>query len=232
MTTDLSVIIPVINEGRAVNGAIDRLVTAPFNRTMEILVVDGHPDGSTISVINNKDVICLTAAAGRGNQMNQGALVARGRILVFLHCDTCLPEGGLDDIVEMMKSPSLQAGAFDLAIDKKNILFRIIEQTASLRSRISRIPYGDQAIFIKKDYFFLIGQYANIPIMEDVDLMQRIKKNRGRIGFINKKALTSARRWEKEGVLFCTLRNWMLMTLFLCGVAPERLARLYKTQKF
>ena len=130
-----------------------------------------------------------------------------------------------------MDDPSIRAGAFDLAINHKGLPYRIIERTASFRSRMTRIPYGDQAIFIESSYFFQIGQYPKISIMEDVVLMQRIKKNKGRIGFINKKTLTSARRWEKEGLIFCTLRNWFLRILFSCGVSPERLAMLYKTQK-
>lgn len=231
MKPDLSIIIPVINEGQQINSAIDRLHEQLFNGAMEIIVVDGHPGGTTIQDIKRKNVICLTALAGRGNQMNRGASMALGRIFVFLHCDTILPQDGLNDIVLLMDDPSIRAGAFDLAINHKGLPYRIIERTASFRSRMTRIPYGDQAIFIESSYFFQIGQYPKISIMEDVVLMQRIKKNKGRIGFINKKTLTSARRWEKEGLIFCTLRNWFLRILFSCGVSPERLAMLYKTQK-
>jgi hypothetical protein len=99
---------------------------------------------------------------------------------------------------------------------------------ANLRSRLTRIPYGDQAIFIRASYFRSIGGFKEIPIMEDVDLMRRIKRKGWRIVIFQEPVITSARRWEKEGLLFGTLRNWFLMTLFLCGVSPERLARFYR----
>lgn len=228
VSVDLSIILPVINEKDRINTAIERIFEQAFHGSIQIIVVDGDPGGSTIQAVTDERVICLTGLPGRGIQMNAGAAAARGSLLLFLHCDTVLPPNGLNKIAGMMNEPSFDAGAFDLKIAGKKFVYRIIERSASLRSRLTRIPYGDQAIFIRRDYFFLIGQYAQIPIMEDVDLMQRIKKKKGKTGFIDASVLTSARRWEKEGLLFCTLRNWFLVILYLCGVAPVRLVRLYK----
>jgi hypothetical protein len=106
--------------------------------------------------------------------------------------------------------------------------FRIIEKAVNFRSRITRIPYGDQAIFIEKEFFHQVGRYKEIPLMEDVELMRRIKKAGGKIAIIPRQVQTSPRRWEKEGIIRCTLRNWTLITLYFLGVSPKKLARLYK----
>ncbi len=229
MRPDLSVIIPVIHEGNRINDALDRLGRQQGCAKMEIIVVDGDPAGSTIQCIKDTSVISLVSPPGRGVQMNQGAARASGRILLFLHCDTFLPENGLSGILKLMEKKQVQAGAFDLCIDKQGLLFRVIEKISSLRSRLTRIPYGDQAVFINQAYFSAIGRFRGIPIMEDVDLMRRIKKDRQPIGFLNTRVLTSARRWEKEGLVRCTLRNWLLLALFLCGVSPEQLSKFYRS---
>jgi len=168
------------------------------------------------------------AQRGRARQMNKGAVHAGGKILLFLHADTLLPEGALQRISALMEKGAVVAGAFELGIDSARPVFRIIEKAASLRSRILRIPYGDQAIFIRKDYFRALGGFREIPLMEDVELMRRIKKAGDRISIIPEKVKTSPRRWEKEGILFCTLRNWTLISLYFLGVSPERLAKFYR----
>jgi hypothetical protein len=149
--------------------------------------------------------------------------------LIFLHADTRLPVSALQRISAELEDERCIGGAFDLGIAADSFAFRIIEKVASWRSRLTRIPYGDQAIFIRADYFRQLGGFRNIPIMEDVDLMQRIKLREGKIKIIGDKVSTSPRRWEKEGLIFCTLRNWLLLSLFLFGVKPERLARFYKS---
>jgi hypothetical protein len=118
-------------------------------------------------------------------------------------------------------------GAFDLEIKSKKRIFRLIERAASIRSRLTRIPYGDQAIFLKKSFFDQIGGFKDIPIMEDVELMQRVKKAGQKIKFIPRKVWTAARRWEKEGIVYCTLRNWILISLYMFGVSPEKLNKFY-----
>ncbi len=228
MTVDLSVIMPVINEQAQIRPAVERLRRQSFSGNLEIIVVDGDPCGSTISCLPETAAIRMTASPGRGSQMNAGARQASGRILLFLHCDTRLPQGGLDSILSLMAAPGIDAGAFDLAIDHPGTRYRIIERTASFRSRLTRIPYGDQAVFIRAAFFNRVGRYREIPIMEDVELMRRIKKEKGRIHIFNESVKTSARRWEKEGLVFCTVRNWFLVLLFLWGVSPEKLSRFYK----
>jgi hypothetical protein len=115
-----------------------------------------------------------------------------------------------------------------LAIDSERPVFRLIEKAASLRSRLTKIPYGDQAVFMRKTVFNELGGFRDIPIMEDVEIMRRIKKRSGKICIIDKAARTSSRRWEREGIVYTTLRNWLLITLYLIGVKPEKLARFYR----
>lgn len=228
MRYDLSVIVPVVHEQASINECIRQIKKQTYTAGVQIIVVDGDPSGSTLKEIRDNDIIGITAPMGRARQMNAGAMRADGKILVFLHCDTQLPDGGFQDMVQVMEKPSVKAGAFDLAIHKKGFAFRIIETIASLRSRITRLPYGDQVIFMDRAFFFTIGQYHPIPIMEDVELMQRTKKHKGQIFILKKTVLTSARRWEKEGLVYCTLRNWAIMMLYLLGASPHRLARLYQ----
>ncbi|MFO7749434.1 MAG: glycosyltransferase, partial [Desulfobacteraceae bacterium] len=161
--TDISIIIPVINEQATVNQAIEQLRKQDFQGVVEIVVVDGGRDHATLNAIEDREVVRQVSPPGRGIQMNQGGLVAAGEVLLFLHCDTVLPENGLKTVAEVMAGRNVKAGAFDLSIDRKGVVWRIIEKTASLRSRITRIPYGDQAIFIQRSFFVETGLYRNIP---------------------------------------------------------------------
>ncbi len=232
MGADISIIIPVLNESAAIGPAIERLVADQFQGTTQVIVVDGDRSGSTIKTLaGTEGVVLMTASPGRARQMNAGAQRASGRVVCFLHCDTVLPANAISTMVNTMDDLRVDAGAFDLAIDAPGLLFRIIEKTASFRSRLTRIPYGDQAIFMRRQYFSDLGGFADIPIMEDVDLMQRIKKQEGRVRIINMPVSTSARRWEKEGRLYTTLRNWTLRIFYACGVSPHRLARFYQNHK-
>ncbi len=227
-TPAISVIIPVLNEEGAINDVIDRIFKENSGSGFEVIVVDGDAGGSTVSRIERKDVATLVAPCGRGPQMNAGAAAACGNILLFLHADTILPSRGLGEIEAIMKDQRFVGGSFDLGIASRRCIFRLIEKVASLRSRITRVPFGDQAIFIRRDHFKEIGGYRKIPIMEDVELMRRIRKDGGRIFIIPRKVVTSARRWEQEGALYCTLRNWFVLILYLLKVPPEKLVRYYQ----
>jgi rSAM/selenodomain-associated transferase 2/rSAM/selenodomain-associated transferase 1 len=231
MSCQFSIIIPVLNESGIINDTIEHVRNIPGSNNGEIIVVDGNPRGDTIGAIKSNKVVKLISKPGRGNQMNAAADVAQGTILIFLHADTRLPREAFDHIVSVMNNNSYIGGAFDLGIDSDRFIFRLIEQAASLRSRTTRIPYGDQVIFMRKDYFESLGGYKSIPIMEDVDLMKRVKKRNGRICIINDKVLTSSRRWDEEGIFYGTLRNWSLITLYFCGVSPARLVKFYQWNK-
>lgn len=228
MRPDISIIIPVLNEEKWINQAIEELKTQSFDGVFEIIVSDGHKDGTTLDKIKDRRVLKKRSLPGRGIQLNTGAREASGDILLFLHCDTCLPDGGLNALKQAMRNQAVCAGAFDLCINSKKNVFRMIEKSASVRSRLTHIPYGDQAVFIRRDYFFKIGGYARIPLMEDVDLMRKIKKRKGKIHILDLAVSTSARRWQKEGILYTTFRNWIILILYFCGVKPEKLVKFYQ----
>ena len=223
-----SVILPVLREAENINRIIADLRAQAASDRTEIIVVDGDPLGGTISAIKEKSIVTALAPAGRARQMNCGASLATGDVLLFLHADTRLPPKALANVLAVMASERCSAGAFDLGIDTARGIFRITECYVALRTRLTRVPFGDQAIFMGRDYFFAIGGYKDIPLMEDVEIMKRIRKRGDRICIIPDKIMTSPRRWEQEGILFCTFRNWALQAGYALGVPPEQLAKWYR----
>jgi rSAM/selenodomain-associated transferase 2 len=230
MKPRFSVIIPVLNESLVINHTIRHVRSVAQGAECEIIVVDGDPKGGTLSSVEDHSAKKILSPPGRGTQMNRGAAAAVNDILLFLHADTELPEEAFLHIASVIEGKSA-GGAFDLGIGAEEFIFRIIEKMVYIRTRITGIPYGDQAIFIRKDCFIAAGGFREIPIMEDVEFMKRIRKSGVRLACIPVKVKTSPRRWEREGVLTCTLRNWMLITLYHFGVPPERLVKFYCRQR-
>jgi rSAM/selenodomain-associated transferase 2 len=228
LTKKFSIIIPVLNEGNLIHPLMDHLESLEGCENCEFIVVDGSPDGGTIKAVTRQGVQCVKSPQGRASQMNAGAARARGEILIFLHADTRMPRQALERIDQIMTPRTVIGGAFDLRIDSMRPMLKIVARIASLRSRLTRIPYGDQAIFVRRDYFHQVGRYPEIPLMEDVALMRRIKRAGGRIAFIPDPVVTSARRWEQEGILYTTLRNWLLLSAYILGAEPENLVKYYK----
>ena len=225
---EISIIIPVIYEAGIINESLRALKKIAPPNACEIIVVDGDSSGSTIQAITEKNIKKIKAPRGRGVQMNAGAEHASGNILLFLHADTLLPAKAIDHIIATCNDPGVAGGAFDLGIDSNRFLFRITERYVFLRSRMTKIPYGDQAIFLKKEIFDRMGGFNKMPIMEDIDLMRRIKHHGYKIRFIPEQVKTSPRRWEKEGIVFSTFRNILLSTMFYMGVSPKILKKWYK----
>lgn len=222
----ISVIIPVFNEQATINTGISNVRTSLGNEC-EIIVVDGSPSQSTNKSIKDKNVIKLSAESGRASQMNAGAEVAEGKILIFLHADTILPPNSATLIREALDVPGSSAGAFNLTFDDESRTMRLIAYVGNYRSRIERVPYGDQAPFIKKETFLKLGCFPLIPIMEDVEFFRNIKKKRLEIVILKESVITSARRYRKTGMVKCFLRNWLLRILHLCGVSPVTLKKMY-----
>ncbi len=225
----LSLIIPVWGEAKSINENIKQVRELDAGGIAEIIVVDGDPEGSTISAIRDEGVRTAIAQKGRARQMNHGAALANGDVLLFLHADTLLPSNAFALIRAAMNDKRFVGGAFDLGFDTSRKIFKITESYVFLRTRLTRIPFGDQAIFIRRDFFEKIGGYRDIPIMEDVELMKRIRKRADPICIIPVKVRTSVRRYEREGVLRCTLRNWLMQVSYALGMSPERLERWYRS---
>jgi rSAM/selenodomain-associated transferase 2 len=223
----ISVIIPVLHEESSINTVIDHVKIISSGIGVEIIVVDGDIGGSTLAALADAGTIRVTSDPGRAEQMNRGSERASGDILLFLHADTVLPSNAFSLIIDAARTGLYAAGAFGLGLDSSRLPIRLIGAAARLRIRITGIPFGDQAIFIMRNYFRRIGGYAPIPLMEDVEIMKRIRKRGDRIIILPGRVATSARKWEKEGILFSIFRNWFIQFAYFCGAAPEWLAQLY-----
>ncbi|NOZ43504.1 MAG: glycosyltransferase family 2 protein [Alphaproteobacteria bacterium] len=227
MIPEFSIVIPVLNEAEIINSAISHIRSRAFGFSHEIIVSDGDKSGMTINAIEPDGIITCTGPPGRGAQMNHGAALATGLVLIFIHADTILPEKAFESIRTALSRPHIAAGSFDLGIASDKKALKLIGYAASLRSRLTRIPYGDQAIFIRTRLFKRMGGYAPIPLMEDIELMQRIRQRGLLIDIVKKPVMTSPRRWESRGIIFTTLQNLVLSTLFYLGVPAARLVRYY-----
>jgi rSAM/selenodomain-associated transferase 2 len=226
-----SIIIPVLNEEDGIESFLQHLKDISAGESVELIVVDADPAGSTINKIRSGEAMNLLSPRGRGMQMNRGADIANGNVLLFLHADTFLPQNALGYIKNALMDDTYIGGAFDLGIDSGRILLRLTAWCASLKHRMTRVPYGDQAIFIRSDFFRDIGGYREVPLFEDVELMRRIKKLQKKINIIRYRTKTSPRKWEKEGVLYTILHNWTLQALYLLGASPEFLVKYYYGKK-
>ncbi|WP_456473443.1 TIGR04283 family arsenosugar biosynthesis glycosyltransferase [Desulfolithobacter sp.] len=223
MTLPISIIIPVYNEAGTIATTLEQLIPYPGK---EILVVDGGSTDQTRDIVASFPVRLLSAPAGRGVQLHRGALAARGEILLFLHADTLLPGDWVTQVHETLASPRTAAGAFRLGIDSPEKGFRLIELGANLRSHLLQKPYGDQALFMLRETYFQAGGFPDWPLMEDVALVRHLRKI-GRIRLARARVTTSARRWERLGLVRTTLRNQLIQAASLLGISPGRLARWY-----
>lgn len=230
----ISVIIPVWGEGEAIHQTLQGLRQCAAGVTHEVIVVDGDARGSTITQLQPsvQNVRTLITSPGRGIQLNAGARQARGEVLLFLHADTRLPPLALCNICSLLDKKTYVGGAFNLGINSPSFSLKLIARTASLRSRLTRIPYGDQGVFIRREYFQHIGGFPEIPIMEDIALMRKIKRHKGQIYIFPERVFVSPRRWEQEGVVYCTLRNWFLILMYYAGVNPHRLVAWYRPSRY
>jgi rSAM/selenodomain-associated transferase 2 len=219
---DISVIIPTLNEERVLARAIASV--SPF--AAEVLVVDGGSIDRTLEVAAAAGSKILRAPPGRGTQMNCGARAAAGDILLFLHADCALVDGAAGAVRLALSDPSIVVGCFALRVDSPAPALRWVGFGSNLRARWLGLPYGDQALFVRRVDFESAGGYRELPLMEDVDLVLRLRR-RGRIACLRETVTTLPRHWESRGPTWTTLVNWSAVLLFLAGVSAERLAPLY-----
>ena len=222
----VTIVIPILHDTAALTSL---LPTLPVDPSVQLVVVDGGAEyGTAWDALRARHpaVEWIRASRGRGVQMNTGATCARGRWLVFLHADTRLGAGWLDFLRSLDDRPSIVGGSFRFALDSSARWARWIERGVRLRVRLFDLAYGDQALFVRRDAFEALDGYKELPLMEDVDFIRRLPRQ-GRLEHADVPALTSARRWERDGWLRRSVENVTLLLLFLAGWSPSWLARRY-----
>ncbi|MFA5717841.1 MAG: TIGR04283 family arsenosugar biosynthesis glycosyltransferase [Desulfobulbaceae bacterium] len=225
-TSDISVIVPTLNDASSLDRLLAGLRGSPG---LEIIVADGGSQDGTAAVARRHGVGLTAATPGRGSQLNHGLRRSSGEYLVFLHCDTLLPADFAAHVRATLSRPGTAAGAFRLAIDARGAQYRLIEWGANFRSGRLGLPYGDQAIFARREVVQSVGGVPEDAILEDVDLVRRLRRA-GRIRLAPAAVLTSARRWEHLGVLRTTLLNQAMLAGYLLNIDRDRLHRFYYRQ--
>jgi rSAM/selenodomain-associated transferase 2 len=223
--TQLSVIVPMLNEERSIARSLDAIkIGAPG---AEVIVVDGGSSDGSLDEARSRCAKLLNAPRGRARQMNVGGAAAQGQILAFVHADTLVPASFAADITQALADPAVVGGRFDVELDDPAPMLRLIGWLISVRSRISQTGTGDQAIFVRRELFDRLGGYREIELCEDLDFARRLKRA-GRVACLRSRVVTSARRWRTNGLWKTIARMWLVRLGFLAGMSPTLLERLYK----
>ena len=222
----LSIIMPVLDEGDGIAGALDALAELRA-LGVEVIVVDGGSHDATVQRARLRADQVLSAPRGRALQMNAGAAKASGDVLLFLHADTRLPREAERLVLDGLARSNRVWGRFDVTIDGRQPMLKLVAAMMNLRSRLTGIATGDQAIFVKRDAFQAAGGFPEIPLMEDIALSKRLKRS-GRPLCLRERATTSGRRWETHGVFRTILLMWRLRLAYFLGADPAALAGRYR----
>lgn len=228
----ISVIMPVLNEGQQLRKSLAQVLTG---ENIEAIVVDGGSHDNTVEIAQEmaRDasaegrVQVLSSPPGRALQFNVGLAAAQGELLLLLHGDTQVPQGFDMVIREMLRSGDGVAGAFELRVAAAARGLRWVEWGVRWRSRLLQLPYGDQGLFLSRQRLLQLGGIPDLPLMEDFELVRRLQRQ-GRIAIAPVAVVTSARRWERLGVLRVMLLNQLIVLGYLLGISPKRLAQWYR----
>lgn len=224
----LSIVIPTLEEEANLPATLAavRELSPAWGGEIETLVVDAGSQDATARLAEEAGARVLQTTPGRGRQLRAGCEAATGEAVLLLHADTvpCPAMGG--QLAEALCDPAVGCGAFRQQIDARGVLYRWLEAGNAFRARRMRTPYGDQAIFVRRDLLERVGGVPDLPLMEDVELMRRLRKHTRPV-LLDGPLKVSARRWRRHGVIRQTATNWALVMAFRCGVSPARLARWY-----
>jgi rSAM/selenodomain-associated transferase 2 len=236
----ISIVIPTLNESVYLADTLQSIFDAISN-PIQVVVVDGGSIDNTVEIATTFGVQVLLCGNGRSYQMNAGAAVATGDILMFLHGDTLVPIGfdrWVEDCVNLPKSPLPKerkqeqsiAGAFNLKINSDRSGLRWVEWGVKIRSKFFNLPYGDQALFLKSSTFHELGGFPELPIMEDFVFVRSLLKH-GKITIVPAAVTTSARRWEQQGIFKTTIINQIMILGYYLGISPHRLKQWYRSTR-
>jgi rSAM/selenodomain-associated transferase 2 len=223
----LSIVVPVLNEAAEIETALQAL--APLRtRGCEVIVVDGGSADDTLALAKSLSDRTIAAPRGRASQMNAGGATAKGDVLLFLHADTRLPENADALVIDALSRSRRAWGRFDVRFTKGAL--PLIAWTMNVRSRLTGIATGDQAMFVTRKAFESVGGFPEIALMEDIALSARLKRI-SRSAYVSVRATTSPRRWQKHGAIRTVLLMWRLRLAYFFGAPPEALARAYRHAK-
>lgn len=220
----VSIIIPTFNEESIIETLLQQL-QAYRQQGHEVIVVDGGSVDNTVSISNSLSDKVISSSSGRALQMNNGATQAENNVLWFIHADTILPDNAIDNIQRALTKSDW--GRFNVKLSGSNILFRVIEAMMNIRSCLTGVATGDQAIFVNREIFDSVNGYSDLPLMEDVDLSKKLKKL-SRPNCLKEVLTTSSRRWEDKGIFSTVLLMWKLRFLYWLGVSADKLVEQYK----
>ncbi|MEJ2084398.1 MAG: TIGR04283 family arsenosugar biosynthesis glycosyltransferase [Acidobacteriota bacterium] len=221
-TITVAAIVPTLDEEHSIQALLPELVGVAD----EVIVSDGGSHDGTVAVSKALGALVVEGRPGRGPQLNRGAAAASSDIFVFLHADTHLPRGGIDQI-RLAISAGGVGGGFHIRFDHPTPIFGLGSRIVNLRTSLTRAPLGDQAQFVSRSAFERLAGFRDWPILEDVDFIRRLRKL-GEIAIIESPALTSARRFVQGGITATIANNWLIFGLYFLGASPDRLSRLYR----
>lgn len=219
----VSVVIPTLNEAAHI---VQTLTLVQQAGECELVVVDGGSNDDTFAIAQRHADLAVLAPCGRAKQMNTGAQAATGDVLLFLHADTVLPSNFPALLHHALADATVIGGRFDVRLDAVGWQFRMIETLMNIRSRLSRISTGDQAMFVRREIFLTIGGFPELELMEDIEFSRRLKRL-GKIACLREQVKTSARRWRQSGVFKTIFLMWTLRFAYFLGVPPQRLKAFY-----
>ncbi|MCI0453944.1 MAG: TIGR04283 family arsenosugar biosynthesis glycosyltransferase [Candidatus Dadabacteria bacterium] len=222
----ISIVIPTYNESGTIKTTLDKLyeIVSPDD---EVIVVDGFSEDNTKEIVSSFPNVKLhISKRGRAKQMNLGAEMAKNEYILFLHADTLISANCLTLMKSQIISNGIRWGWFPIKLNSPKFIFRILETGSNIRTRFTGSPLGDQGIFIRIDLFNKVGGYPEIPIMEDIEFITKIKAISKGVE-IKSPVKTSVRRFEKSGIIKTFVTMWVLRILYYLGTSPKTLASYY-----
>ena len=223
---ELVVVIPTLDEEETLPFLLEDLDALPVS--VEVVVADGGSRDRTLEAARKRGARTVRTSAGRGRQMNAGARTLASPWILFLHSDSRLPSETRDALLGWLRSPvSTEAAHFTFRLDRDGLWWSLIERSQRIRQRLTGLTYGDQGLLISRTRYEAVGGFPEIPVMEDVEVVRRLRRDGG-LDRIGAPLITSARRYEREGAVRACLRNLGLILLYFLSVQPDRLARWYR----